>query len=155
MKKDAVLSSCTLYRYSLSRAWSDGPKVLFVMLNPSTADAEDDDATIGKCIRLARSWGYGALTVGNLFAFRTPSPSVLMKAENPVGEENDEWLRKLSMDCDLTVAAWGNHGRFRGRGSEVAKLLNNPHALKITKLGQPSHPLYLSQDVKPIPWAAS
>ncbi|KPF78372.1 hypothetical protein IP83_18385 [Novosphingobium sp. AAP93] len=153
MLTDATISSCGRYRYSLSRKWDDAPTVLFVMLNPSTADATKDDRTIGRCISFAKSWGFGSLIVGNLFAFRTPSPAELMEAKEPVGPENDHWLERLSKEASLTVAAWGNTGSYLGRAGEVAPRLNNPHYLKLTGAGQPSHPLYVSGDTRPTLWA--
>ena len=77
------------------------------MLNPSTADETADDPTIRKCIALAKSWGFGSLAVGNLFAFRTPSPVVLKQAQSPVGDLNDEWLNTLQQTAALIVTAWG------------------------------------------------
>jgi len=151
MEKTAVI--CGNYRYSLTRKWAEGPSVLFVMLNPSTADANEDDPTIGRCISFAKSWDYGSLVVGNLFAFRTPSPDDLMESENPIGDANDEWLDKLQKSANLTVAAWGNKGRFLGRSKKVAQLLNKPHYLRMTSIGEPSHPLYLPAKLKPTPWA--
>ncbi len=152
---DAVISPCGQYRYSLTRKWADGPEVLFVMLNPSTADASEDDPTIGRCISFAKAWGYGSLAVANLFGFRTPSPALLLQADNPVGDENDRWLKELSARADLTVAAWGNHGRHLNRGQEVAAQLVNPHYLHLTQAGQPGHPLYLRADCQPVPWAVA
>lgn len=153
MQGDAVISECGQYRYMLTRHWGEGPEVLFVMLNPSTADALQDDRTIGRCISFAKAWGFGRLAVANLFAFRTPSPAELMQAAEPIGPENDHWLEQLSARAALTVAAWGNDGAFRGRASEVAPRLRNPHYLKLTKRGQPWHPLYIAGDSKPVAWS--
>ncbi|KPF89254.1 MULTISPECIES: DUF1643 domain-containing protein [unclassified Novosphingobium] len=152
MYRDAVISPCSRYRYSLTRKWGDGPQVLFVMLNPSTADATTDDRTIGRCISFADSWGFGSLVVGNLFAFRTPSPAELMSADEPVGPENDHWLEKLGEQASLTVAAWGNAGSYLGRAALVSPRLVRPHFLRLTSAGQPSHPLYVSGDTRPTPW---
>ena len=121
-----------------------------MMFNPSTASHTEDDPTIGRCISFAKSWGFGSLQVGNLFAFRTPYPDELFGEANPIGDENDRWLAALSKTADLTVAAWGNNGKFMGRSKEVLPVLQNPHFLKMTKLGEPWHPLYLSADAKPI-----
>lgn len=152
MVGDAVISPCEKYRYKLTRKWADGPEVLFVMLNPSTADASQDDPTIKRCISFAKDWGFGSLAVANLFAYRTPSPDQLISSEEPIGAENDRWLHGTSVGADLTIAAWGNHGQFRGRGREVAATLIRPHYLRLTKLGEPSHPLYLRKDSQPVPW---
>ena len=152
MKSDAVLSPCGQYRYALTRQWGEGPRVLFVMLNPSTADAVEDDPTIGRCIGFAKSWGFGSLAVGNLFAFRTPSPALLVHAHDPIGADNEQWLDKLQRSADLTVAAWGNHGRLRGRGEAVARTLISPHVLRLNKTGEPAHPLYIAADARPTRW---
>ena len=152
MDTKAALSNCREYRYALWRKWTEGPQVLFVMLNPSTADGSADDPTIRKCIALAKSWGFGSLAVGNLFAFRTPSPVVLKRAALPVGDANDEWLRRLQNAASLTVAAWGNHGAFQGRGGVVRSMLVNSHVLGLTKLGEPRHSLYVLSATKPQEW---
>ena len=152
MENDAELSPCGQYRYALTRQWAEGPRVLFVMLNPSRADAVEDDPTIGRCVGFAKSWGFGSLAVGNLFAFRTPSPALLVQAHDPIGADNEHWLDKLQRAADLTVAAWGNHGSFRGRGKAVARTLSSPHILRLNKTGEPAHPLYIPADTRPIRW---
>ena len=150
----ARLSACRRYRYALWRVWSDGPQVLFVMLNPSTADERVDDPTIRRCIGFALSWGFGSVAVGNLFAFRTPDPSLLKRSTAPVGRDNDAWLRRLQRRAALTVAAWGNHGGFLERGDAVRSLLASPHTLGLTRRGEPRHPLYVPASARPLPWHA-
>ena len=152
METSAVLSHCRQYRYALTRKWADGPQALFVMLNPSTADESVDDPTIGRCIAFAKSWGFGSLSVGNLFALRTPDPGQLMRHSSPIGDKNDQWLQRLQETASLTVAAWGNSGRFHNRGAAVAQILSKPHTLGLTKLGEPRHPLYVHSATKPIQW---
>jgi hypothetical protein len=122
------------------------------MLNPATADEINDDPTIRRCLGFARSWGFGALAVGNLFAFRTPSPALLRSAPEPIGEKNDEWLVRLRAESDLAVAAWGDHGRFLRRGAAVRAALPALHHLGLTKLGEPRHPLYLPARIEPVRW---
>jgi hypothetical protein len=152
MESHAEFSLCRQYRYALTRRWAEGPQVLFVMLNPSTADEIDDDPTIGRCIGFAKSWGFGSLAVGNLFAYRTPSPALLMDAADPIGFDNDRWLRTLQRSAELTVAAWGNHGRFRDRGKIVSQTLGAAHVLRLNGTGEPAHPLYISANTRPTPW---
>jgi hypothetical protein len=123
------------------------------MLNPSTADEAVDDPTIRRCVGFARSWGFGGLAVGNLFAFRTPTPAALRSAPNPIGLGNDDWLARLRDESDLIVAAWGDHGRFLGRAAAVRAALPGLHHLGLTKLGEPRHPLYLPARIGPVPWA--
>ena len=144
MIRSAEISRDGRYRYALRRVWDEKrPAVLFVGLNPSTADAERDDPTIRRCMRFASDWGFGQLIVANLFAFRTSSPRVLRRARAPVGPSNDRWLRRLTAEADVTVAAWGNQGALLDRDREVLQLLQNPRCLEMTKRGCPRHPLYV------------
>ena len=152
MKSAAEFSVCRRYRYALWRQWASGPEVLFVMLNPSTADETADDPTIRRCIGLARSWGFGSLAVGNVFAYRTGSPARLKKTAQPIGAANDAWLRRLQRSASLTIAAWGNHGAYLDRSRIVRATLGAPHTLGLTVRGEPRHPLYLRRDVQPAPW---
>lgn len=145
----AEFSPCLRYRYALSRRWSDGPAVLFVGLNPSTADALKDDPTIRRCVGFAKAWDYGALYMANLFAFRSTDPGTMMIAGDPVGPDNDAWLRALSAMAHMTVAAWGVHGSYRApfspgpRDLEVGPLLPEVRCLGKNRDGSPRHPLYL------------
>ena len=123
MQSAARFSACRRYRFALWRRWAEGPQVLFVMLNPSTADEDHDDPTIRRCIGFARSWGFAALAVGNLFAWRCSSPADLRSCPRPVGGSNDKWLLRLQASSVMTVAAWGNHGRLLGRSETVRALL--------------------------------
>ena len=152
MRTDACFSRCGTYRYALWRRWAAGPQVLFVMLNPSTADKQRDDPTIRRCIGFAARWGYGAVAVGNLFAFRTPSPDVLRQAAHPVGRANDRWLERLAAESSRLIAAWGNDGALLGRDAQVRELLGPLYALALTRRGQPRHPLYLPGRAEPVPW---
>jgi hypothetical protein len=152
MKTSAIISSCSNYRYALWRRWSHGPQILFVMLNPSTADATTDDPTIRRCIGFAKAWGFGSLAVGNLFSFRTASPRILRLSAEPIGESNDLWLRKLKAESTMAIAAWGNHGTLHMRGHAVRSQLGELHTLGLTKIGQPRHPLYVAANTTPCTW---
>lgn len=144
-RSSAKLSSCRQYRYTLVRAWDDSrPTVMFVGLNPSTADAKINDPTVRRCIGFARRWGFGKLVLTNLFAFRSTDPSLLKDIDDPIGPDNDHWIAESSRTADLTVVAWGIHGRLRDRDQEVLSQLKEPHCLGTTKSGAPRHPLYLS-----------
>ena len=149
----AEFSSCGRYRYTLWRTWDAGaPPVMFVMLNPSTADAAQNDPTIRRCIGFARDWGYGGVRVGNLFAWRTPYPRALRSAPEPVGRDNDGALRELADGAALVIAAWGVHGAWRGRAQAFRQAFPRPlHALCITKSGEPAHPLRLRRACTPFP----
>jgi hypothetical protein len=118
-------------------------------LNPSTADEIKDDPTIRRCRNFAKAWGFDALCMANLFAFRTKDPAEMMRAPDPIGPENDHWLQNLSADAGITIAAWGVPGKFRGRDEEVLQILQEPNCLGVTKDGFPRHPLYVKADTKP------
>lgn len=149
----AMLSPCLKYRYRLSRNWDDGPEVCWVMLNPSTADASQDDPTIRRCLAFTRAWGYAGLHVVNLFAFRATDRRELRKVLLPVGMDNDRHIAEVAKRCPLIVGAWGNDGGYLGRAGQVRELLTTHgltlHALRITKAGEPEHPLYLPGDLRP------
>ncbi len=146
MEKGAELSPCKTYRYALWRKWSDTPPVLFIMLNPSTADESQDDPTIRRCIAFAERWGHGGIIVGNLFALRSPYPNDLQTATDPIGPENNQWLSHLASQSNKVIGAWGNHGSLLNRGEEVATLFPNMFCFGQTKHGQPRHPLYVAAD---------
>jgi hypothetical protein len=151
VKASAVLSPGGSYRYLLSREWDEAlPRCLFIMLNPSTADATQDDPTIRRCIGFAKAWGYGTLDVCNLFAWRATDPKALLKVADPVGPENDAHIRRAAAGAGLVVCAWGNHGMLMLRGKAVNDLLRREgiasSCLGVTGTGQPKHPLYLRGD---------
>ena len=148
---DAYFSKDRKYRYALWRIWNkEKPKVLFIGLNPSTADELKDDPTIRRCIRFAKDWDYGGYIMGNIFAYRSTDPKNLLKIDDPIGPKNDYWLKKIHQEASLTIGAWGNHGKILGRGEEINQMLKTFYCLRITKQGFPSHPLYLSSKLKPI-----
>jgi hypothetical protein len=152
MNKDARLSDDRTYRYALWRTWDKAqPSVMFIGLNPSTADEEQDDPTIRRCAGFARSWGYGGLIMANLFAYRATIPKEMREAHDPVGPENDWWLQSLSEEAAIVIGAWGNGGQFLDRGNIVIKTFRGMHCLKMTQLGQPAHPLYLKGNLRPTP----
>ena len=147
--KNATFSSCRKYRYSLSRIWDKKKKyVLFIGLNPSTANEEEDDPTIRRCVNYSKDWGYGGFIIVNLFAYRTALPSNLKKVKYPIGSENDKYIVTLSKKADITVAAWGNNGSLYSRDKQVLNLVPSLMCLKINKSGQPAHPLYLKKGLK-------
>lgn len=154
MRRSAAFSPCRRYRYTLWRNWSGVANtasryVMFVALNPSTADEVRDDPTIRRCIAFARSWGYDSVCITNLFALRATDPRNLLAHAAPVGDRNDGYLRRISRRAALIVAAWGAHGVHRGRCAQVQALLPNLHYLRITQTGEPGHPLYLPRTLQP------
>lgn len=150
----AVLSSCGAYRYRLERRWGDPPRLLgFIMLNPSTADAELDDPTIRRCKRFAEDAGFNGIVVGNLFAYRATDPREMKMASAPIGPENDEHLKAICREVETVVCAWGTNGSLRNRDQAVLRLIRlegcEPHCLSLTAKGAPQHPLYLPADLRP------
>jgi hypothetical protein len=151
IRRSAILSKCKRYRYVLKREWQPKlPGVLFVALNPSTADGEQDDPTVRRCIGFARSWGFGKLAIANLFALRSTDPSRLMRDDDPIGPENDRWLSDLAVQFTLTIAAWGAHEVAKDRAANVLRKLINVHHLGLTNAGYPKHPLYLPKITRPV-----
>lgn len=149
----ARLSDDRKYRYSLSRIWNaDFPIVMFVGLNPSIADEQSDDPTIRRCINFARSWQCGGLVMTNLFAWRETKRKEMLLVADPIGPENDAHLISIAQRTAFVVAAWGNDGSFKHRDEEVRALLPELHYLRMSKKGQPWHPLYLPGDLRPIQW---
>lgn len=153
----AVISDCGLYRYLLSREVSPTSKfkpVVFVMLNPSTANAEQNDPTIRRCIDYTKRWGGSHLIVVNLFAYRSKDPFELWAEDtvDPVGVLNDEALIKATdyahAHDGIVVAAWGEHGSYMGRSDTVLGTIAQykPMCLKLNKSGNPAHPLYQPKD---------
>ena len=153
MKKGAQFSDCRKYRYALWRTWEENCHVMFIGLNPSTADEKQDDPTIRRCIGFAKDWGFGGIYMLNLFAYRATNPKEILKAENPIGDANDEYLKMYHAKEGLNIACWGTWGVYKGRGEEVIALLGkeNLSCLGVTKNGQPKHPLYLKRGIEPTP----
>ena len=153
MQRTADFSSCRRYRYALWRIWGGTTGyAMFVGLNPSTADENVDDPTIRRCMAFAKDWGYSGLCMANLFAYRATQPADMMSAGDPIGPDNDDWLRDASGGAAVVVAAWGVHGAFIGRHEVVRKTLPRLHYLRLTKDGHPGHPLYLPKTLQPVAW---
>jgi hypothetical protein len=156
MDKKAVFDPTGRYRYSLSRCWDrDAAQIAFILLNPSTADHQQDDPTLRRCIQFAHTWGYGALEVVNLFALRTPYPRVLQRSPDPIGAECDRFILKAVEAASCVVMAWGNGGSWLGRDRAVLQLLqplDSVNCLGLNRSGQPRHPLYLKATTQLIPF---
>lgn len=162
MEKDAVISECGRFRYSLSRVWNrDLPQGVFVMLNPSTADASEDDQTIRKCIGFGQRLGMGGFEVVNLYAYRATDPKDLRSAGFLVGPDNDRYITNaVRRATGPVICAWGAHARGLARPHQVQKLLQSAglqqaHALVLLKDGTPGHPVLLGyvDQLTPFPLA--
>jgi len=159
--REAVLDGD--YRYHLTRRW--GPKidtVVWVMLNPSTADADVDDPTIRRCISFSAELGADSLRVVNLYAYRATDPKHLLAVEDPVGPMNNTVIRETLLAARAmrspVIGAWGVNARA-DRVSEFVTIADECrvplHCLGITKSGMPRHPLYVLGSTRPTPWVWS
>lgn len=154
----ATLSHCGLYRYDLSRWWGTNPDALVVIgLNPSTADAMQDDPTIRRCVDFAEQMGFGGLVMLNAYAYRSTDPDGLADVRDPTGPENDRYIASVLAGLPWAVCAWTDRvspdrrdevlGLFRQVGCE-------PRVFGLTKGGAPRHPLYLPRTARPVVWGA-
>jgi hypothetical protein len=158
----AVLSDDGRYRYELRRRWGDRPgTIAWIMLNPSTADASQNDPTIRRCIGFTAAWGYDSLCVVNLFALRATDPRELTKASDPIGPDNDDWLYRRSgtIGVPAVIAAWGARSLARDRARSLIERGVLPrHGLSCvgaTKDGHPAHPLFVPAGRQPAPWRSA
>lgn len=156
----AVISECGTYRYTLHRRIPCALRwvrpCLFVMLNPSIADATLDDPTIRRCIGFAKAWSCTSLTVVNLFALRATDPKALAAHADPIGPENDRHITEQlqAHALGIVIAAWGAHAFAQKRAREFAASVSGVQCLGVTKDGSPRHPLYVKADQQPIQWPA-
>ncbi|MGE0385633.1 MAG: DUF1643 domain-containing protein [Gammaproteobacteria bacterium] len=151
----ARFSRCGRYRYTLWRQWNPARGTcLFIMLNPSTADAGGDDPTVAKCGRYARRWGFGRLEVRNIFALRSTDPAGLRRVYDPVGPGNDAAIARAARQADLVICAWGAHGSYLDRGQRVLALIAglgvDAYCLEKNADGAPRHPLYVTDSRQPM-----
>jgi len=152
----ALFSPCRGYRYALTRTWdASKPTVVFCGLNPSTADETKDDPTIRREVDFAATWGFGRYIKVNAYGFRCTNPKGLWCVGDPRGSDNFLAIQVYAREAALFVVAWGNNIRERD-AFELRNLLRlegiKPHALRLTKHGNPSHPLYLPKTLVPFAW---
>lgn len=148
LERDATISECGRYRYLLRRTWDPTKgRALIIMLNPSTADAQIDDATIRSCIRLCREAGYGGFEVVNIFGLRATDPKELAEADDPIGPMNERTVIQAIMRCDRVICAWGAHPMAARKSQFLLGHIRSrrPAAWCFgkTKSGAPKHPLYI------------
>ncbi len=158
MQNHCEFSSCRRYRYVLIHRWDElfdgGKLIMWIGLNPSTADEQQLDPTLRRIARFSRDWGYDGFVMGNIFGYRATLPADMRTQEDPNGPDNDRWLLEMAGRCEKVVAAWGAHGAYRDRGSDVARLLGKVplYCVNQTKEGHPIHPLYQPADRTLIRW---
>lgn len=157
LESEGIYSTCERFRYALTRTWDPcGRRLVYVMLNPSTATEQANDPTIERCERRAGLLGFGAFKVVNLFALRETSPNRLMKACSPEGSENFRVVSSALAWADDVICAWGVHGTHRRQDRKFLKLVSDCgkplRVLGLTKEGHPRHPLYVPYSVQPVVW---
>ena len=152
MNSGATFSEDRKYRYTLWRIWDESkPLVMFIGLNPSTANEAEPDNTITKVIKIAKNNGYGGLYMMNLFGIISPKPTILDTCENPFGN-NDIHIGQIANKVKDIVFCWGTFKQIRGRSEWAKRIFPNALCLKHTKNGSPWHPLYCKDDTKLIPF---
>lgn len=162
MNRSAVLSECETYRMQLIRClerheWTTSTQpgvVAWVLNNPSTADAEIDDPTVRKCWAFTRRWNYGQMMFVNTNPYRATDPARALVPPEAVLTANDSWLFYAMTQSPLVVAAWGDRANpmLAQRAVRVLHTLGPLHAMRVTKAGNPQHPLYLPADTVPELW---
>jgi len=158
MQKGAIISPNKKYRYKLWRIWDENkPQLLFIMLNPSTADESEDDPTITRCIGFAKLHGYGSVYVANLYAYRATDPDELIKQSkftNIIGPDNFGHIKDLSEKCRAVIFAWGanatksNLKNYKSYVRKVVNFLPEASCFGKTQSGHPKHPLYLKYETE-------
>jgi len=151
IRSDAIFGEPN-YRYRLDRIWDeDKPLLGFIMLNPSTADAESNDPTISRCMKRAEQMGYGGIVVGNAYAYRSTDPKKLKLVGDAIGPDNDKHLLQIMKDCHEVIVAWGAHAKI-GRAKKICDLAysigKQLYCLALTGKGHPQHPLYLRYNLE-------
>lgn len=152
--KGATFSKNREYRYSLWRIWDkELPLVMFIGLNPSTANEDENDATIRSVERISKSNGYGGFYMMNCFAYVATDPKLLK--HNPFTDEwNNDTLSVTASKCKDVIFAWGNFEIIKklGRDKELSEMFPNAKCLCVNKNGSPKHPLYCKSDTKFVNW---
>lgn len=153
----AAFSNNGMYRYMLTREWDSTKKPLvFILLNPSVGTETSLELTTAGCAKRAKTWNYGGIIVLNLFAFISTDPSQIKKVTDPIGRDNDGFLRSAAEKCEGVdiVAAWGKSGNHRNRDQEVASMFAKHQLLCLgqNKDGSPRHPLHMSYSIRPQLW---
>ena len=156
----AVLSDCGLYRYRLERSVAEsGPVYAFFGVNPSTADAAVDDATVRKWRGFVTRWGGSRFIVGNVFAYRSTDVKALATAADPIGRLNNDHLKRIIEEADILVPCWGDQTKvpaelrmhFHWMRQVLAEAGKPVQSFGLSKGGFPMHPLMLGYDTRLVP----
>lgn len=153
MKCNAFFDQKRLYRYLLTREWDSSlPKLLYIMLNPSTADESTEDQTSKQCIYFAKELGFGSFDIVNLYSLISTNPKGLRSSTiDPIGKETDTYIIKSAKKADKIIVAWGEKHFFNKRNEKVTQMLKNYgynlYCLKMAKSGHPRHPSRLTHEV--------
>jgi hypothetical protein len=139
---NAIFSECRNYRYALIRIWDENkPRIMFIGLNPSTANESQNDPTIRRVINFAKGWGYGGVFMLNLFSIISSNPNVLLTCADPV--DNDRYLKSFGEQSKDILFAWGNFKQADKRAKVVSSMFEKAVCLGLNKNGTPKHPLYI------------
>lgn len=158
-----VLSDDRRHRYMWEYVWDSSlPPLAMGALNPSTADENAGDNTVDRMVIRGKAWGYGSFIMWNAAAFRSTCPSGIYANPDAIGPDNDLWIDRIVREVverkGLLLYGWGTHlakalpGRDAAIDVVVRAAGGQPHALKVTKHGHPSHPLYLAYALTPQPF---
>jgi hypothetical protein len=131
-------------------------KMVFIGLNPSTADEFTNDPTIERLCRRAKRMGYRELVVCNIFALRSTDPKGLLGVEDPIGPENERYILEESLSASMVLCGWGAPSQLKNQGNKIKSLLRQNdvglHVLALNKDESPKHPLYVSYGTVPTVW---
>lgn len=144
-----------IYRYKLTRTWGDPSKSMcFVGLNPSVADATDDDPTIRRLVQFAIREGCGRLAVVNLFAMILTDSKKLPAQIAPIGPFNRRFVSEEIQHSKLTVVGWGSNKAVTPGivNNVILDGLSHVFCFGTNKDGSPKHPLYLKSTTPLRPW---
>jgi len=153
LKSTAIFSEDKQYRYVLTRVWKEPSNpILWIMLNPSTADEYQLDPTLTRCLNFSQDWNFSEMIICNLFSLRSTNPKNLYSHKNPIGPENLKYILEESKRANMIMVGWGNHSNLdiNWRNNLLNSLNKSLYCLGRNKNGNPSYPLYKSSKLKPI-----
>lgn len=166
VQRSAEISSCGHYRYRLDRVWSDRPRALVGMLNPSKADHRQDDPTVGRLMGWFWRWGFGGFTVVNLLPLRSSNPQDALAWARQTNrgivlERNAQVIEDAAVGAAMVLIAWGTgtHPRLHQRLLEAVRRATEApfFCLGLAPGGTPLHPMArgkyrVPDNATPIPW---